>query len=551
MRSNMFQTRDVDLWWNKKESTEQTKKDGTNRKLIYSGPFRLFRLFLVVPLSLFFAPPPVIVVRSFALLLILSMPSGLSLQAFGQKRSDRGANTPAPAGPKRTDRTIPESERVKVITKTEFGKVAVRANKGYLSVVAVPAAVVTLTPILANQRKAQTIKETVKDEDGSLNFINLLPGKYNLTIEHPDYDPYSTTIQLDPARLDTFVALNKMVSKYGEIRIGGAPANAKIFLDDSPLTPSKLKVENQNTVISRVPVGKHRLRISKEGYADFNREIEVAPGPRQTFVSAQLELARVTLNLTSEPGARVYVENEEKAIIPSNGDVAIPLAPGRHAVRVTKEGYQEWKKELTLSLANNPVAERAMLVPIPNSTEGDWQPSLGPRKWRPQPTAWRFDASGALIRGDQLALFNTESGREFNTYRDFRLEFDVVFANGKGAAWVARAKDRSNYYLFEITGARSGKPMINFYICQDGKLELKDSRPIVEKIDKPGDSFHIIFEARGGRFDVNMTIASAPTVQPYRIGIFQDDSFSYGGVGFRGKDQSEALLQTFFVIPLR
>jgi len=512
--------------------------------------FRYFRVFRVFYVVLKERRPGLL--HSLALLLIFSISCGLSLQAFGQKRSDRSNrdNTPAPAGPKRTDRTIPESERVKVITKTEFVKVAIRANKGYLSVVAIPAAIVTLTPLPATQKKAPVIKETVKDEDGSLNLINFPPGKYKIVIEHPDYDPYSDIIQVDPASPDTFVALNKMVSKYGAIRIGGAPANAKIFLDDSPIAPSRLTVENQNVVIPKVPVGKHRLKISKDGYADLAREIDVAPG-KQAFVSAQLDLARVTLNLTSEPGARVYVENEERAIIPSDGDVAIPLAPGRRAVRVSKEGYQEWKKELTLSLANNPVVERANLIPIPNSAEGDWQPALGPRKWFPQAAGWRFDASGALIRGDKLALFDTESSRDFNTYRDFKLEFDVVFTNGKGAAWVARAKDSGNYYLFEISGPRSGKPVFNFYVCQDGKLELKDSRPIVEKIDKPGDSFHIIFEARGGRFDTRMTIASAPSAKPHLIGISQDDSLSYGGVGFRGKDQSESLLQTFFVIPLR
>jgi hypothetical protein len=156
-----------------------------------------------------------------------------------------------------------------------------------------------------------------------------------------------------------------------------------------------------------------------------------------------------------------------------------------------------------------------------------------------------------LIKGDALALFNTETGRDFNTYRDFRIEFDVVFTNGRGVGWAARAKDRANYYLFEISGARAGRPVINFYVCQDGSLELKDSRPIVEKIDKAGDSFHIIFEARGNRFDTQMTIASAPSAKPHLIGIFQDESFSYGGVGFRGKDQAESLLQTFFIIPLR
>lgn len=486
--------------------------------------------------------------RAWPIGLLLALSLLLPPQGLAQKRSDRGKGDSPPAprdkvGPKRTDRTVPEAERVKVITKTEFIKVPVLSNKGYLSVVAVSAASVTLTPVQAGPKKAPAIKEIVKDEDGSLNLINLLPGKYKIAIEHPDYLPYSDTIQVDPALPQTFVVSGKMVAKYGAIRIGGAPSDVKVFLDDAAVTP--VRQASDDALISKVPVGKHRLRISKSGYVDVAQELDVQPG-KQSFVSAQLSLAMVTLSLTSEPGARVYVGNEERAVIPPGGNVKIPLAPGRQSILVLKDGYQEGRKELALSLANNPANERVDLVPIPNSAEGDWQPSLGPRKWFPQPATWRFDASGALIRGDKLILYDTESNRDFNTYRDFRLEFDVVFTNGKGIAWAARAKDPNNYYLFEISG-----PQFHFYVCRNGKLEWKDSQQIVEKMDKRGDSFHIIFEARGNRFDTRMTIGSAPSAQPHLIGIFQDDSFSYGGVGFRARDLSESLLQTFFVIPLQ
>jgi hypothetical protein len=480
---------------------------------------------------------------------------GFPLHGSGQKRSDRSKNdnkseTGDKVGPKRTDRAVAESERVKAITKPEFIKIVARPNKGYLSVVAIPAASVTLTPLSTDRKKGPAIKQTIKDEDGSLNLINLLPGNYKIVIEHQDYHPYSDTIKIDPARPETFVALNKMVSKYGVIRIGGAPSESKVFLDESAIMPTTQTSDNQGVVIPKVPAGKHRLRVSKDGYSDFTREIEVLPG-KQTFVSARLDLARVMLNLTSQPGGRVYVESEERAIVPSDGKVTISLAPGRHAILVSKDGYQDWRKELTLSLANSPATLLADLIPISSSAEGDWQPSLGARKWHLPPPTWKLDASGAMIMGDQLALFDTEPSRDFNVYRNFKLEFDVVFTNGKGASWVARAKDVNNYYLFEISISPGKTPNFHFYICRDGKLQWMDSRPIVEKIDKKGDSFHIIFEARGNRFETRMTIASAPSAKPHLIGIFQDDSFSYGGVGFRGKDQSESLLQTFFVIPLR
>ena len=471
----------------------------------------------------------------------------LSMTGLAQKRTDRSNTTTKPetAGPKRTDRTVAESERVKVITKTEFVRIAVNPNKGYLSLVAIPKATITLAPLAASQKKAIPIKEVIKDPDGSLNLINLLPGKYKLTIEHEDYLPFTETIQVDAANPATFVALNKMVSLFGEIRIGGIPPGSKVFLDEKP---ANLLQENQAAIIARVPVGKHRLRISKDGYVELNKELDIQPG-KESFVSAQLELAMVTVSLIAQPGARVYAGGEEKAIFPSDGRVAISLPPGRHSIRVLKEGFQEWSKELSLTLANNSIVERVELAPIPSSAEGDWQPSLAGRKWFPQTPGWKFENSGALIRGDKVVLFDTESGRDFNNYRDFKLEFDAVFSNGKGLAWVARAKDQNNYYLFEIVSPQNS-PTFNFYVCRDGKLEWKDSQRIVEKMDKKGDSFHIIFEAKGNRFDTRLTIASVPSARPHPIGVFQDDTFSYGGVGFRGKDASESLLQTFFVIPL-
>ena len=132
-----------------------------------------------------------------------------------------------------------------------------------------------------------------------------------------------------------------------------------------------------------------------------------------------------------------------------------------------------------------------------------------------------------------------------------RLAERILQEARQGVAWAARAKDPANYYLIEISRPQTGTPTFHFYVCRNGKLEWRDSQCIVEKIDQPGDSFHIIFEARGNRFDTRMIIARAPSDKPHLIGIFQDGSFTYGGVGFRGKNQSESLLQAFFVIPLR
>ncbi len=497
----------------------------------------------------------------FILFLLIFPIIALRDEVLGQARPTRTPGvepTPTPKpkanptnGPIRPGRTVKDDPAT--VTKTVYERVVVRPkpNKGYLSVLAHPAATVTLTPLSENRKNTTPIKRNIQEKDGSLNLIHLIPGRYKILIEHDDYEPFSDTIEVEPASPDFFVARDRMISKYGDIRIGGVLPGAKVFLDGKLTDTSNASSGNSTIYIDKVPVGKYQLRVSKDGFVDYEKAIEVFPG-KEVFEPVQLVLAIATLNIESQPGARIYVDGEEKTTILSDGKVSITLTHGPHKIRATKEGYQEWSKDLTLSRANNPLNLPISLIPIPISAEGNWDPVLDKdSKWYPRNSGWKFNKSGALIKGDKIVLFDTELNSDFNNYQNFKLEFDVVFNNGKGVAWVARAKDPNNYYLFEIIGPGGGAPTFNFYICQEGKLQSKGRQRVVEKMDNKDDTFHITFVARGNRFETRMTIASAPSAQPHLIGIFEDNSFSVGGVGFRGKDQSEALLQTFFVIPLK
>jgi len=502
-----------------------------------------------------------------AMILALSI-SGLVIEARGQKRG-KGVNSTTnnpteTTGPKRGKGVVEKEEAPKVVTRTEILKVEVKPNKGYLSIVAVPEAQVTLTPTSATparkgakpsaEGKPVLIKEQIKGEDGTLNLADMKPGEYKVAVEHADYHPYSETIKVSQGQLTTVNASAKLVSRYGQIVIGGAPKDSIVLLDDSRPDPANIKVDEQGTiVISRVPVGEHKLKISKARHDDWSVDkLEVKPGD-PTPVTAILPLSTVTLVVRSKPDAKVYLNDEERGTVQPDGAVTISkLLPGDYKIRVFLDGYESWEKTLTLSLENRIATENVALAPIPVSAEGDWNPHEGAKKWSPAP-AWKFDRTGARITGDSLALFDTEQRRDFNIYRDFKLEFDVRFANAKGAAWVVRAKDPKNYYLFELNGGpQSSNPRtFNFYVYHDGKPVLKDSKRIVENIDKLNDSFHITFEARGNQFKTYIQIASDPKGEAQPIGTFTDDSFSYGGVGFRAKDGIETLLQSFVVMPIK
>ena len=117
---------------------------------------------------------------------------------------------------------------------------------------------------------------------------------------------------------------------------------------------------------------------------------------------------------------------------------------------------------------------------------------------------------------------------------------------------MVRARDLSSYYLMELATAMAtgSLPRINFFVCRSGKCELKDSRPVVEKLDVPGDSYHVITEGRGSQFTVKMRVLSTPRLDdPQKIAVFNDDTYQIGGVGFRGSDDNRILVQSLVVTP--
>jgi len=170
------------------------------------------------------------------------------------------------------------------------------------------------------------------------------------------------------------------------------------------------------------------------------------------------------------------------------------------------------------------------------------------------PGNWRLEQRGLAITGDRVGLFRTPTEkRAFNVYRDFRMSFDIRFTNGRGASWVVRAKDDQNYYFFHLQPAVDGlQARFNFYVCRDGRCTLKDSKRYPELLNKPNDSYFIQLEARGPEFTHRITIQSNPRADdPQPLGTFRDESFGHGGVGFRGINESEALLQNLVVIPIK
>jgi hypothetical protein len=404
-----------------------------------------------------------------------------------------------------------------------------------------------------------TIKRNLfADHQGSTEELKLKPGKYRLEFYHDDYVPHTENVTIIRGKKVRLV--RKLTEKYGLVILAGIPepaaSDVTVRINGEVISPARLKIERNMLSISRIPVGKQRISLSRPEYRDWGLEVEVKPGaPQDNTITVTMTRLLCELTIESQPGAWVYLDSKPKGQIFDTGKLGIPdLPPGKYRVKVSLQGYEVEQRVIELSLTKCKENPKIDLIPREedaavdvtfNSTTSFWTPNL-PQGWTHIPNI----PSGLKVTGNEVGLLKKTSQpyREFNFYRDFTLLLNISFTNGKGAAWVVRAQNERDYYLFELTTKRIGNQpssnYLNFYVCRNGNCGEPRIYPVVPNIDikKPG---RISLEVKGKRFIHRL-------VDPdnvYLCSIVEDNTFDSGGVGLRAINGLEMVLNRFWVEP--
>jgi len=132
------------------------------------------------------------------------------------------------------------------------------------------------------------------------------------------------------------------IQNTGAINLTSTPSGAKIYLDDKykGITPQTL---------SNLEPGTYQLKLTKTGYQDWQQEITVSSDKTiEIFVNLTLlSPALGEINLTSTPsGGSVFLDGSFKGVSPI---IISNVSVGKHIIKVTKTGYQDWQQEITVS----------------------------------------------------------------------------------------------------------------------------------------------------------------------------------------------------------
>ena len=160
---------------------------------------------------------------------------------------------------------------------------------------------------------------------------------------------------------DAAVFLSELDAVIAELKLTLEPANVRILVDGRPLDvikkpggpvravagtrpPGRAEKAPGRTFVIEADPGNHLLVVSRTGYADVLRRIDLAPGARRDLA---LSLKRLPGELSidaNQPGAAVSVNGLDVGIAP----VKVRRPSGRYRVLVRKPGFESYATDATL-----------------------------------------------------------------------------------------------------------------------------------------------------------------------------------------------------------
>jgi len=412
-----------------------------------------------------------------------------------------------------------------------------RALKGILTVL-------TNTPanVVVKPRDAAVRPLTGQSAGQDNKFrAELPPGLYDIEVSAAKFSPK----KISGVKLETDEAVPVELTPLGGlIEIGGVDPAATVLIDDQKPVSLSVKREEKLIELIDVPAGRHKLKVIQPNQAEWIREVDVEDG-RTKYVAAEFKTALVGLVVKTEPEAEIYIDENYGGRANEKGEIRISnLAPGEHRILAKKNEYQPAEKAQSFSAG--PAEIRLALNRTVFSPEFVDTFDEGPKFWN-APKTWQASAGKLKVQGPGIGLIKDTS------YKDFRMEFDLTFANGKGAVWVLRGQDQDTCYLFQLTGPGNTSPnRFHSFLYQNGQARLLKTFQVPENLGVPGDKFHIIIEASGSQIKHSLQVKSNPkSTQPQPFSLMTDSTFSNGRIGFGTKDGEEFVIQFVSIIPAK
>jgi PKD repeat protein len=219
---------------------------------------------------------------------------------------------------------------------------AVKAD--YITVSSGPAGSGSIKIIYAPDRSAVYLNDVLKGETKflqSFKMENLQPGTYQLKVTKPGFTDYYVNVPVTEGRVTQVVAdMRLQPGQNGILSVYTYPAGSSVYVDGVLAGTGPLWLAD-------VTPGIHQVKVSSEGYLDWNQAIDVKGGGSVNYVTAALYPSWWTpiygyVMISSMPGNGVaYLDGIAQGKTPVT---LSQVSPGQHTIRIELPGYQPWEQ---------------------------------------------------------------------------------------------------------------------------------------------------------------------------------------------------------------
>lgn len=168
---------------------------------------------------------------------------------------------------------------------------------------------------------------------------NLPPGTYSLKASLSGYTPDTRLIDIYTGQTATYYP-NLQPSppaprSTGTVSVTSTPNAALIYVDGNYQGKAPL-------AITLYP-GSHSFRLSLPGYNDYTSSVYVTANTNQKLNAVLNTAVFGTVSISSMPGATVWMDSNNKGVIPSTGTLTLAgITSGNHVFKITAGGYTDW-----------------------------------------------------------------------------------------------------------------------------------------------------------------------------------------------------------------
>lgn len=176
-----------------------------------------------------------------------------------------------------------------------------------------------------------------------LKLTGLNSGEYQIRIARDGYKDYIENLQYSDKDNKTINANLSMIS--GSLLINTIPEDVTLEVDGEIY-----QVKNGEIQLSEVGVGQKKIKISKNGYFEYNQIVEIMQD-QETKLEATLSHLIGKLSVTIRPWGKVYINNQLQENVTDTkyeGEFAVDT----YLLKVEHPTLGFWQKEITISENN-------------------------------------------------------------------------------------------------------------------------------------------------------------------------------------------------------